>query len=129
MATSLSSVIAVAGLVTCLSAEAVAAACLRADAGDQVATGVLTRGKIRHPIKNPTRPLILKVAKPLCLDAANPADNVRATRIIHVYPSRDGMELSRFLGKRVLVRGRAVRGMDIASEAPIGVEATAIEAR
>ncbi len=117
---------AVSLLIGAFAAPSAQAACLQLNVDDQVATGILVRGKVRSP-KNPTRPLLLRVARPVCMIGANPEDRVAGARIIQIYSQIDGLGLGNYLGETVTVRGRAERANW--SEAKIGLAIVAIEQR
>lgn len=87
-----------------LAQVAHAGSCL-SSSGTANAEGLVTIGSTDAKAK----PYILKLSKSVCLDAADAADSVKNAREIHIFSSTSSVHSSigRFVGRQVIVRGRA----------------------
>ena len=117
--------LALVPFVTSATAE-----CLK-DVEGQTAQGQLTIGTAHDAAGRLEKPYILRLASSVCLDTADPADAVRATRTIHVFPADEKQEpvFRRLVGKIVVVRGSPLPAITAHHHAPIVMQVTEISVR
>jgi hypothetical protein len=120
---------ALAGLCLVWASGFAAAACLKANADNQVAEGQLTIGRAQDAAGRPERPYILQLRGTACLDADDPDDAVKSTRTIHVFPANEALQptFKRLVGKTVVVHGSPFPEMTAHHHAPIVMGVTRIE--
>jgi len=118
-----------AGLCLVWASGLAAAACLKANADNQVAQGTLTIARAQDAAGRPERPYILQLRASACLDADDPDDAVKSTRTIHVFPANEALQptFNRLVGKIVIVYGNPFPQMTAHHHAPIVMQVSRIE--
>ncbi len=114
-----------------LAAPAVAAdRCMQFDAPNQIAEGRLVIGHFKDAADRPETAYILRLPVATCLSANDPEFRVSHARTIHVFSSDEKMhaQIDRFVGKDVMVRGRAFGAHTAHHHAPIVMEISEIDA-
>jgi len=120
-----------AGIATAVFAVASAqAACLKADAPDQVAEGRLVSVRISIPdYKLKEQAYILRLASDACLEGSGEFDKIERTRRIHVFATDDALRkrLRSLAGQRVRVTGEPFGEHTAHHHAPIVLRVSRIE--
>lgn len=127
-------VIAAAILQVCLGSRgAIAtlpATCMEADKpSGWVSGGLLTQRIFNVATGRPEPAYILVMPQAECLKGRDNRDNVRPTRTVQLYSSNSAIEkaIRRFVGKRVMVEGRAFGATTVHHHAPIVVDISSID--
>jgi hypothetical protein len=112
----------------CIDAEA---ACLKANADDQIAEGRLVIGRFKDFAGRREDAYILQLRAPACLDGEDEMDRVKRTNRIHVYPEggKLGATMRRLVGKTVRVKGSPFGQHTAHHHAPIVMQVDDIEPR
>jgi hypothetical protein len=119
---------AAAGWLTLGSAAQ--AACLKANADDQVAEGKLASIVVSTPDYNlKEQAYVLALSAPACLDGDDEYDKVESSPRIHVFSMDDGLRkrLRSLVGKQVRVHGSPFGEMTAHHHAPIVMSISAVE--
>ncbi len=116
-----------AATILCAELQA-AAACMKADRAGEVAEGRLTQRMFRDAAGRQEPAFILTLPDSTCLSGVDETDNVQGARTIHLYSSDDSVNriIKRFVGKTVLVRGRAFGAATMHHHAPIVMDISEI---
>ena len=110
------------GVSLALFGASASAACLKANADDQVVEGRLKFVRITIPAYRLSEDAyILRLRAPACLDGPDDLDKVENTRRIHVYATDETTRrrMRRLDGQNVRVRGSAFGGHTLHHHAPI----------
>ena len=113
------------------SATTASAACLKANVGDQIASGRLTVIRAHDGMGRPERPYILRLDASTCLDAEELDEAVKQTRTIHVFPADEAMlpAFRRLVGRAITVRGSPFAAHTVHHHAPIVMQVSKINQR
>jgi len=118
------------GAISQSGTVAAQAACMEAEKpGGWMSGGLLTRRTFKDAAGRPETAYILTMPQAECLKSQNSSDNVRPTSTIQVYGSDGAMDrkIQRYLGKRVVIEGRAFGAITAHHHAPIVVELSSID--
>ena len=119
-----------AAALSLMTASATHAACLKADAEDQIAEGRLASVRIEIPdYKLKEQAFMLQLDAEACLDVKDKDDEVEPTKRIHVYSLDEGLRkrMRGLVGKAVRVHGVPFGEHTIHHHAPIVMNVSSIE--
>jgi hypothetical protein len=125
------SVLLLLTVVTVLvTAAANAAACMQANAEEQIAEGRLSLGQFEDAAGRPEQAFILTLPVPTCLSGNDEMDNVEGAESIHIYSFDEAVArtIRQFVGKDVLIRGRPFGAHTAHHHAPIMMDISEIDA-
>ena len=119
-----------AGAVLALTI-APALACMSDQSQQESAEGKLAIASRRDAAGRPEKVYMLTLKSPACLTAQDPADSVKSTRTIHIFSTDEKVhaEITKLVGRTVLVRGQPFAAHTAHHHAPIVMDITAIGAR
>jgi hypothetical protein len=103
---------------------------MRADHGDEIAQGKLSRRPFKDAAGRSEPAFILTLPVPTCLKGTDKLDRVTGARTIHLYSSKQSVNRSiqRFVGKAVQVQGRPFGAATAHHHAPIVMDISDIDA-
>ncbi len=124
-------VTATLGLLICglqVSRSAAQTGCMEADT-DEMAGGLLRQRTFKDAAGRPEPSYILTLPVPTCLKGRDASDNVGSSQTVQLYSSDKAIEESirRFVGKRVMVDGRAFGATTAHHHAPIVMDISDID--
>jgi Domain of unknown function (DUF4431) len=110
------------------SGRQVHAQCLQAEQ-DETAQGNLTQRLFTDAAGRPEPTFILALPNSICLYGEDEFDNVEEAYAIQIYSSNDAVDrtISRFVGKTVVLRGKAFGAMTVHHHAPIVMDISQID--
>lgn len=93
------------------------------------AGGLLSRRTFQDAAGRPEVTFILDLPQAECLRGKDEEDNVKPTRRLHVFATdaKVQRQLSRLVGKRVMLEGRAFGAITAHHHAPIVVDVTSVD--
>lgn len=94
-----------------------------------ISGGLLTQPKFEIATGRREPAYILEMPQAECLKGRDDRDNVRPTSTVQLYSSNSAIEktIRRFVGKRVMVEGRAFGATTVHHHAPIVVDLSSID--
>jgi hypothetical protein len=120
------------GLLICwsqVSRSAPQTYCMEADKPGEIAGGLLQQRTFKDAAGRPESSYILTLPVPTCLKGRDQGDNVSSAQTIQLYSSDNAIDKSirRFIGKRVMVSGRAFGAATAHHHAPIVMDLSEID--
>jgi Domain of unknown function (DUF4431) len=109
--------------------SAVPTSCMQAETPGEIAGGLLAQRSFKNAAGRSEFSYILTLPTPTCLKGSEESDNVSPTQTIQLYSSDDAIEdhIRRFVGKRVMVTGRAFGALTAHRHAPIVMDINDID--